>query len=417
VRALVVKEWPRGADGILMARRLLPWALFAVLGAISLAWLGLLGFVWTDYELEAAPAFDALTHGYVSLFLQLCPAYGGSLIMRAPFALAAHGLGGGDVAVFRAVGVPCLLAGSALGVVLAASLLARNAGRGTVAIVVGLCAANPITLRALDIGHPEELLGAALSAGAVLAALRGRSTWAGVLLGLAMANKAWALLAVGPVLLALPQRRLWALLIAWGVALVFVAPVLLASPPAAQPGVHAATTGVIFQPWQVWWFLGSTGEVIRGGNGLIKEGYRAAPGWLSPISHPLIVFVAVPLSLLAWRRRSDPLLLLALLFFLRCVLDPWNTAYYALPAILALVAWEATRAERPPVFALVLTMGTWATWEWVVPAVSPDVQSLIYLGWSLPFAGLLAWRLYAPALPAMPALSRGGRASVWSTTQ
>jgi len=62
-------------------------------------------------------------------------------------------------------------------------------------------------------------------------------------------------------------------------------------------------------------------------------------------------------------------------------------------------------------------MATWATWEWLVPAVSPDVQALVYLGWSLPFAALLAWRLYAPALPAIPALSRGGRASVWSTTQ
>ena len=119
---------------------------------------------------------------------------------------------------------------------------------------------------------------------------------------------------------------------------------------------------------------------IRGGDGLIKEGYRAAPGWLSPISHPLIVLVAVPLSLLAWRRRSDPLLLLALLFMLRCVLDPWNTAYYALPAIIALVLWEATRTERPPVFALALTMATWATWEWVVPAASADVESLVYLG-------------------------------------
>ena len=101
---------------------------------------------------------------------------------------------------------------------------------------------------------------------------------------------------------------------------------------------------------------------------------------------------------------------------LRCVLDPWNTAYYALPAILALVLWESTRSERPPLFALALTMATWATWEWVVPAASADAESLFYLAWSLPFAALLAWRLYAPAL-AMPALSRGGRASVWSTTQ
>ena len=125
------------------------------------------------------PAFAALVHGDLTRFLELCPAYGGSLMMRAPFALAADALGGGEVAVFRAVAAPCLLAGAALGVVLAASLLARGAGRGTVAIVVGLCAVNPITLRALDIGHPEELLGAVLCAGAVLAALRGRSTLVG----------------------------------------------------------------------------------------------------------------------------------------------------------------------------------------------------------------------------------------------
>ena len=397
-------------------RSLAPWIALAALGAAALAWLGLLGFAFSDYEIEAAPAFAALVHGDFTRFLELCPAYGGSLIMRAPFALAADGLGGGDLAVFRAVAVPCLLAGVALGVVLAASLLARGAGRGTVAIVVGLCAANPITLRALDIGHPEELLGAALCAGAVLAAVRGRSTLAGVLLGLAVANKAWALLAVGPVLLALQADRRRALAIAGGIAVAFVLPLLLTGSESGQPGA-AAETGAIFQPWQVWWFLGSTGEVIRGADGLVKEGYRSSPGWVSPISHPLIVAVALPLSLLAWRRRSDPLLLLALLFVLRCVLDPWNTAYYALPAIIALVVWEATRSERPPVFALGLTMATWATWEWVVPAASADVEALVYLGWSLGLVGLLGWRLYAPALPAVPTLSSGGRASVWSTTQ
>ena len=225
--------------------------LLALLGAAALARLGLIGFVWNDYEVEAAPAFDALTHGYFALFLQLCPAYGGALIMRAPFALAAHGLGGGEVAVFRAVAVPCLLAGSALAVVLASSLLARGAGRGTVAIVVALCRLEPDHAAGARHRPPGGAARRRVSAGAVLAALRGRPTWAGVLLGLAVANKAWALLAVGPVLLAPPERRLWALTIAWGIAL-----------------------------------------------------------------------VAVPLSLLAWRRRSDPLLLLALLFSLRCVLDP-----------------------------------------------------------------------------------------------
>src|SRR3954469_3532917 len=99
-----------------MTRRLLPWIVLALLGAAALAWLGLIGFVWNDYEVEAAPAFDALTHGYFALFRPLCPPDGASLIMRAPGALAAHGLGGGEGAVFRAVAVPCLLAGAAPGV-------------------------------------------------------------------------------------------------------------------------------------------------------------------------------------------------------------------------------------------------------------------------------------------------------------
>ena len=155
--------------------------------------------------------------------------------------------------------------------------------------------------------------------------------------------------------------------------------------------MHAAQTGVIFQPWQVWWFFGSAAEGIRGADGLIKEGYRASPGWVSPIAHPLIVLVAVPLSLLAWRRRSDPLLLLALLFVLRCVLDPWNTAYYALPAIIALVAWEATaRRRRPPVFALVAHAGDVGDVGVARAAPRrPTSQALVYLGWSLPFVALL----------------------------
>ena len=72
-------------------------------------------------------------------------------------------------------------------------------------------------------------------------------------------------------------------------------------------------------------------------------------------------------------------------------------------------------AVRPPArFALALTVAIWATWQWVVPVASADVEALVYLAWSLPLIGVLTWRLYAPALPT---LSSGGRASVWNTTQ
>ena len=51
--------------------------------------------------------------------------------------------------------------------------------------------ANPLTLSALEIGHPEELLGAVLCIAAVCA-MNDRATWAAILLGLAIPNKEWA---------------------------------------------------------------------------------------------------------------------------------------------------------------------------------------------------------------------------------
>ena len=61
-----------------------------------------------------------------------------------------------------------------------------------------LCALNPLTLHALEFGHPEELLGAVLCVWAVLLAQRGRAVSAGIVLGLAIANKEWALVASAP---------------------------------------------------------------------------------------------------------------------------------------------------------------------------------------------------------------------------
>src|ERR1700727_3898604 len=81
-----------------------------------IAYLGLESFQWSDYEHEVAPAFAALVHGHVGEFLRLAPAYGGSLVERAPFALVPGLWGGGALAVYRAVAVPGVLAGALLGV-------------------------------------------------------------------------------------------------------------------------------------------------------------------------------------------------------------------------------------------------------------------------------------------------------------
>ena len=125
--------------------------------------------------------------------------------------------------------------------------------------------ANPLTLRALELGHPEELLGGALCVAAVLLAARERPLWAGLALGLAIANKEWALLAVGPVLLALaPRPGAWqwrrvilCLLCAGAVAAMVLAPLALVAPSGfAAPRGAATPQQEVFLPWQVWWFFG-----------------------------------------------------------------------------------------------------------------------------------------------------------------
>src|ERR1039458_7225795 len=174
-------------------------ALLAGAGAATMGGLGLYGFAWNDYEIEAKPAFDALTHGHVLAFLRLVPAYGGSLVERAPLALLPGLWGGGQLAVYRMVALPCLLAAAALGVWLVAQIRRpagqRSSAHSTLAkaIVLGICVVNPLTLQALELGHPEELLGAVLCVAAVLLAARDRPVWAGLALGLAIANKEWAL--------------------------------------------------------------------------------------------------------------------------------------------------------------------------------------------------------------------------------
>jgi uncharacterized membrane protein len=110
-----------------------------------------------------------------------------------------------------------------LALVLADRMLCAGRSRGACLLVIALAAANPVSIRALELGHPEELLTAALAIGAVLAAARERALLAAVLLGLAIASKAWAVLAIGPVLLALPGRRVLALAIAGAVCAIMLA--------------------------------------------------------------------------------------------------------------------------------------------------------------------------------------------------
>jgi hypothetical protein len=401
-------------------------ALMASAATLVMTWLALYGYGWTDYQNESQPALTALVHGHVLAFLQRAPAYGGSLIERAPFALLPGLWGGGPLAVYRAVSIPCMLAAAFLGVWLVANM--RSSGRTTRlarGVALAVCVANPITLRALELGHAEELLGASLCVAAVLLAARGHGIWAGLTLGLAIANKQWALAAAGPVIVALPalaartaatpssrdgaravlaacRRPAACLATAAAVSFALLAPLLLV-PGGRFASVSNTSTSAIFQPWQVWWFFGHPPRAAA----TAHHGARSAPAWVTTIAHPSIILASVVLTaLLLWVRRraqathprqGDALLLLALVMLARCMLDSWDAIYYALPCVFALVAWEATETRRAPLLALTVTVLVWASFEWTTGVRSGDAIAALYLAWTLPLAAALALRLYAPA--------------------
>jgi hypothetical protein len=421
------------------------WIAMGATATAAMAWVGLISFAWNDYETEALPAVQALVHGHLRAFFASAPVYGGSLLQRAPFAFAPGLWGGGELAVYRMLALPCLLAGLLLGVWLVAHLRARQATTFTQAVTFVLCVANPLTLAGLELGHPEELLAGALCVAAVLLAAREHPLWAGLALGAAIANKPWALLALGPVLLALPARRLLCTALAGAVGAGLTAPFLLIAPASFNAAAHLAATpgATIFQPWQLWWFLGHHGHVVHGLFGAIKPGYRTAPSWAGTISHPLIMALGLPLTLGAWARlraegklapvspqtriapsslaraierrpsrESQALALLALLLLVRCMLDTWDIVYYPLPFVLALGAWEALGRGRVPVLALGSAVAVWGEWRWLPSYVSADGQAAFFAAWAVPLAIGLGLALYhRPARAGVQARVEPGHAT------
>jgi hypothetical protein len=92
------------------------------------------------------------------------------------------------------------------------------------------------------------------------------------------------------------------------------------------------------------------------------------------------------------------LLALALAMLLRCVLDTWDTEYYLLPFVMALLAWEVSApVARLPALALSSSVLAWLSFQWLPQHVSPDLQAAVFLAWSLPLTAGLAARLLARA--------------------
>jgi len=399
--------------GLVMAALARPIA-FALALAVLLGVVGLPDFAFTDYDFEALTAATALAEGRLGAFYETAPAYGGSFVLRAPFAWVAHAFGGGELAVYRAYSLPAILAALALGGVLFARL--RGCSRRGAWVALGLAVAHPLSFGALEFGHPEELLGAALCAGALLAAVAGRPWLAGMLLGAAVGNKAWALLAVLPVLAALPdgRGRVQAAGLAGAVVAVVAVPFALAGGVAVDGArAVATTTGSIFNPWQLFWFTGDAGGEVPNAP---RPGYRLRPDWARGWSHPLVIAGGLGLGA-AWvlvRRRiaaaspADAGLALALVLLTRCLLDTWNVAYYSVPFVLVLLTWECGLHRRPPVLSAAVAIASMISFNALVDA-PPDLAAAVYLAWTLPLWTGMALALLAPARGA--ALAAAGRAA------
>jgi hypothetical protein len=261
-----------------------------------------------------------------------------------------------------------------------------------------------MTLRAVEPGHAEELLVGVLVVAAALLAADGRAVWSGLALGLAVAGKPWAALAVLPVLGLLPGAR--ALVRCCGAAaaagLVVMLPFLLVSGGSSGGAVRfaanaASTNGAMFQPWQIFWFLGDHGRRVMSPFGE-RVGFRAAPDWIAHVSHPLLLVACVALGaagVLLQRRRGAPaadgLLLLAAVLQLRCLLDTWNNAYYVVPVLLALLAWDVHAHRGRPVLTASVTLAAWVTFQTLRNA-APDLQAAAYLVWAVPLGVALGAR-------------------------
>jgi hypothetical protein len=344
--------------------------LFLAVASASV-WLATKTTTTGDWSIDAWPAVRALADGHVGDYLSAKTMMGPfATLVQAPFATLSSS---SELEAYRWASLPCLLALGLLGIYLATIARRRGAPPLTQLLIGALCLLNPLTLQALEGGHPEELLTGALAVGAVATAAQGHRGRTAILLGLAISSKQWAVIAVLPALMALSDRRLRVGLVAAMIATVLMLPGLLAAPGSfSSVQSSAAHTGRIVTPWSIWYPVATvTTEHYRVGTSEFVAHVHEGPPFVGTLSHPLIVLLALVLPLaLALRRQGlslsggDAMALLALLALLRCVLDPVDNLYYHEPLLLALLGWDAFAARGLPLRGLMAAAVALLFWHW-----------------------------------------------------
>lgn len=356
-----------------------------------------------DYPSDAGPAIRSLLDGHVGSALATQPVMGSlSVIVRLPFAALASVTGGGELAVYRLGCIPCLMALGLAGLLLARAMARAGARPAACAAAAAICLVNPLTWEALRLGHPEELLGAAFVVVAALYAAEGRSLAAGVALGLALATKQWAAIAVLPVLVVAPAHRIKLGAVALAVVAVLTLPVVIGDANGFY-GVsrQAGWSGERVYPFNAVWPLAPTEDrVISVGADMSVVTVRVIPTWLAHLLHPAIVVLTIPLTAAALfaRRRfraEDVFALLALAFLLRCLLDPVDNAYYHVPFMLSLAFWEGLAWKRLPLLALLASLAVWFAFYKATMFHSTDLRNAVYLIVTVPFGLALFTAIFA----------------------
>jgi hypothetical protein len=346
-----------------------------------------------DYPQFAQAAVNALSHGDLRGVLAH-PALMGplSLILRAPAVAVARLFGGGALAGYDAGAFLCVVSAALLAIGL--TLPARPLAPRPIALLLLVVFAvfNPATVGALEWGHPEEVLTGALSVAAVALATRDRYLMAAITLGLALAAKQWAILAVVPTLLAVPApRRTRVVALAGAIAALLTLPFLVGNPAGFVTTLHHAANadpGNVVTPFS-WWFFAAHPLRLHlplAGGATSELKLYLLPAWVVESAHLFIVALAGGAAALIYHRRrshSDALLGLALVFLLRCALDPVDTVYYNVPLVLTLLAWETLTLRRTlPVATLLSSAALWVTFDLMAPNSSANATGLAYGGWT-----------------------------------
>lgn len=356
---------------------------------------------------DAGPSLAALAEGDFGEFFAEQPPMGSfSMVVRGPFAAAGEALGGSSLTVYRLGAFACLLGLALLALHVGFTMYRRGREWKVAALVPLGILASPVSYAALEYGHPEELLGAALVVGAILAAARDRTVAAALLLGAAVATKQWAVMAAIPVLLAAPGHRIRITAISLAAFAVLTLPMALGNWDQfwlAQESIGVALPfdGTVTAS-NVWFpFADSSTGPTMTENGIVTTTQYSLDKWLGDLTHPLVALLALLATAAYFLRRraaapEEVLQLVALIFLLRCVLDPLTYSYHHAPFVVALLAYEGLRRRVPVMSGIVIACLLTMT-HVIAPMKDAGLVNAFYLSWSLPMLAALVLGVFFPA--------------------